>query len=217
MPISRFEPSTIKNKYKREEIARKNKRAKGQAKLQRRLEIAKQEAKDPAAKKVRVYHLGAIFGPTFSKERLNKNIPRTLDNTREYDPSFLTVGPSPLQPKESAPALSSILHDISSAQPSAESAADIASDLFAGYFATDDPTQPPKVLITTSRKATKITYEFCDELAGIFPGSEFHKRPKGKGFEMGAIAGWAAKRGYSNLIVVNEDTKKPSASAWIQC
>ena len=53
MPATRFEPSSIKNKYKREEIARKNKKTKGQAKLKRRLELAKQEANDPIAKKVR--------------------------------------------------------------------------------------------------------------------------------------------------------------------
>ena len=52
MPTSRFEPSTIKNKVKREEIARKQKKAKRQQKLQRRLAQAKAEANDPLAKKV---------------------------------------------------------------------------------------------------------------------------------------------------------------------
>ena len=52
MPTVRFEPSSIKNKVKREEIARKAKRAKRQAKLQKRLERAKIEEKDPLAKKV---------------------------------------------------------------------------------------------------------------------------------------------------------------------
>ena len=52
MPTSRFEPSTIKNKMKREEIARKLKKQKGQSKLQRRLAQAKAEADNPAAKKV---------------------------------------------------------------------------------------------------------------------------------------------------------------------
>ena len=92
-----------------------------------------------------------------------------------------------------------------------ELAADIASDPFASYFSsTDDPTIPPKVLITTSPKASKATYEFCDELVGVFPGAEFIRRKKGKGFELGRIAGWAADRGYKHLCVVNEDMKKPS-------
>ena len=53
MPTSRFEPSSIKNKVKREEIARKQKKAKRHDKLQRRLAQAKVEANDPLAKKVR--------------------------------------------------------------------------------------------------------------------------------------------------------------------
>jgi hypothetical protein len=52
MSSSRFEPSSIKNKIKREEVARKTKKAKGQQKLQKRLAQAKAEANDPAAKKV---------------------------------------------------------------------------------------------------------------------------------------------------------------------
>lgn len=88
---------------------------------------------------------------------------------------------------------------------------DIASDPFSRYFNfEDDPTVPPKVLITTSPKASKLTYDFCDELVGIFPGAEYIRRKKGKGFEIGRIAGWAAGRGYKHLLVVNEDMKKPS-------
>jgi len=49
----------------------------------------------------------------------------------------------------------------------------------------------------------------------IFPGAEFKRRRKGQGFEIGRIAGWAAKRGYTNLMVVNEDRKKPSELIYI--
>ena len=98
----------------------------------------------------------------------------------------------------------------SSTPPLDETATDIASDPFAEYFLAMDPTVPPKVLITTSPKACKATYEFCDELVSVIPGSEFIRRKKGKGFEIGKIAGWAAGRGYSNMIVVNEDHKNPS-------
>lgn len=138
------------------------------------------------------------------KKRLAENVPRTLENTRDFDPSFLTAEPS------SAPAV--VAGQQQPSTSTTEAAADIASDPFASYFSSaDDPTIPPKVLITTSPKATRTTYEFCDELVGIFPGAEFHRRPKTRGFEMGKIAGWAAGRGFSNLIVVNENTKKPSA------
>jgi len=93
-----------------------------------------------------------------------------------------------------------------------ESAVDIASDPFAYYFsATNDPSGPPKILITTSPKAKKLTHDFCDELVGIFPGAEFFRRKKGKDFDLGKIAGWAAGRGYQHICVVNENTKKPNA------
>ncbi|KAI0741429.1 anticodon-binding protein [Daedaleopsis nitida] len=198
MPTDRFEPSTIKNKIKREEIARKQKKAKRQDKLQKRLAQAKVEANDPLAK----------------KKRLAQNVPRTLDNTREYDPSILTANPH--ADPEAGP--STLTEDGSSLsadpvhQPQDESAADIGADPFAAYFSGAlDPSVPPKVLITTSPKATRTTYDFCDEIVSVFPGAEFIRRKKGKGFEVGRIAGWAANRGYSHLMVVNEDMKKPNA------
>ncbi|KAI0296052.1 anticodon-binding protein [Russula brevipes] len=191
----RFQPRAIKNKRKREEVFHKAKKEKGQAKLQRRLANAKREADDPKAK----------------QKRLAENVPRTLENTREFDPSFLTADPSssatPQVSSSSTPTAAQTQQ-----QPTAEVAADIASDPFSSYFSSsDDPTIPPKVLITTSAKATRTTYEFCDELVGVFPGAEFHRRPKTRGFEMGKIAGWAAGRGFTNLVVVNENMKKPNA------
>lgn len=134
------------------------------------------------------------------QKRLAENVPKTLDNTREFDPSIL-------------------VNDNSQAGPShlvqEEAAADIASDPFSSYFTADDPTQPPKILITTSPKSSKATYGFCDELVGVFPGAEFIRRKKGKGFEIGWIAAWAAGRGYKHLCVVNEDHKKPSGLSFI--
>jgi ribosome production factor 1 len=122
-------------------------------------------------------------------------VPRTLDNMREFDPTILTADPSQ----------SNHLQEEDLAQ-------DLANDPFASYFNTvDNPTTPPKVLITTSPQASKATYDFCDELLGVFPGAEFRRRKKGKGFELGRIAGWAADRGYKHMCVVNEDMKKPSA------
>jgi len=122
-------------------------------------------------------------------------VPRTLDNMREFDPTILTGDPSK-----------------SNQLQEEELAHDLASDPFASYFNTvENPTSPPKVLITTSPQASKATYDFCDELLGVFPGAEFRRRTKGKGFELGRIAGWAADRGYKHMCVVNEDMKKPSA------
>lgn len=75
-------------------------------------------------------------------------------------------------------------------------------------------TGPPRILLTTSPGPTKATYQFCDELKNVFPGGEFFKRPKGRGFELGRVARWAAKRGFHACIVVNEDHKKPSEFRW---
>ncbi|KIY65109.1 Brix-domain-containing protein [Cylindrobasidium torrendii FP15055 ss-10] len=184
------DPKLIKNKMKREEMSRKAKKEKGQAKLQKRLALAKQESNDPAAK----------------KKRLAENIPKTLDNMREFDPSFLTADPA-----AEASGSGTVDPEAKLAREK-ELADDIANDPFADYFTGEtDPTTPPKILITTSPKASKPTYEFCDEITAVFPGAEFIRRKKGKGFEIGRIAGWAAGRGYKHMCVVNEDMKKPNA------
>ncbi|KZT71988.1 Brix-domain-containing protein [Daedalea quercina L-15889] len=209
MPSSRFEPSTIKNKVKREEVARRQKKQKRQDKLQRRLALAKAEADDPVAK----------------KKRKEQNVPRTLDNTRVFDPSFLTAQPTASSSSSAAAAADAEPQASSSTtppapgdalpphqQPGDESTADLAHDPFAAYFAgAADPGVPPKVLVTTSPRATRATYDFCGELVDVLPGAELVRRKKGRGFEMGRIAGWAAARGYSHMLVVNEDTKKPNA------
>ena len=44
----------------------------------------------------------------------------------------------------------------------------------------------------------------------IFPDSEFIRRRKGRGFEMGRVVGWAADRGYQKTLVVSEGVKKSS-------
>lgn len=151
------------------------------------------------------------------QKRLAQNIPKTLDNQREFDPSVLTADPRQIrdngvstssQPIESSS--NSVPAPTGDASIAPETSADIDSDPFASYFSDWDPNTPPKVLITTSPKATKVTYNFCEELVDVFPGAEFIRRKKGRGFEMGKIAGWAADRGYQKMLVVNEDVKKPS-------
>ena len=126
---------------------------------------------------------------------------------REFDPSMLTANLA----LSNAEASNS---DGAQPGPNDETARDIANDPFAAYFdSAADPSIPPKLLITTSPQAGKMTYEFCDELVGVFPGAEFVRRKKGKGFELGRIAGWATGRGYGSMVVVNEDHKKPSECA----
>lgn len=108
----------------------------------------------------------------------------------------------------------------------AESATEAEAEVEAvGQPQAPIPTGPPRILITTSPSATKDTYAFCDDLKNIFPGGEFFKRPKGRGFELGRISRWAAKREYHALVIVNEDHKSPSefrvsasaATAYARC
>ena len=85
MPTSRFEPSLIKNKIKREEVVRKSKKAKGQLKLQRRLALAKQEANDPAAKKVSFF----VFFSSISPEKIDELFARNV--LQKTFPAPLTI------------------------------------------------------------------------------------------------------------------------------
>ncbi|KAF8312194.1 Brix-domain-containing protein [Clavulina sp. PMI_390] len=220
MPADRrFQASSIKNKMKREDVHRKMKRQKGQEKLKRRLELVEAERKDPELRKA----------------RLEKNTPRTLDNMREYDPSMLTRKPAPAPapssseneagPSSPKPATSNEPESANNEEIDDENAHDISTDPFASYFSLSSPSLsidpetglplPPKVLITTSSRATKVTFDFCAELKDVIPGGEFIRRKKNKGFEIGRVAGWAAGRGYGAVVVVNEDRKKCNAITMI--
>jgi len=76
-----------------------------------------------------------------------------------------------------------------------ETFADIDSDPFASYFSDWDPNTLPKIFVTTSPKATKVTYNFCEELMGIFSRVEFVRDEDWDG----QIAGWAADRISENV------------------
>ena len=201
---------------------------------------------------------------SLTQERLAKNVPRTLDNTRIYDSSsYLTADPRTSQATVRRPvelpatdeasaieddeeqndedmpeAGPSILKrptasvdgnasdaededvDLSEDEDEEEAKEDgkelEGHDQCAADSLQPPPTlqPPPRIMITTSPSICKETYAFCDSLKSIFPGGEFFKRPKGRGFELGRVARWAAKRGYAALLVVNEDHKTPSESSW---
>lgn len=71
--------------------------------------------------------------------------------------------------------------------------------------------KPPRILLTTSPHATQATHAFMGELRSVLPGGEVYKRLKGRGFEVGRIARWAAKREFKAMVIVNEDHKTPNA------
>jgi ribosome production factor 1 len=113
------------------------------------------------------------------------------------------AGPSRLSAADARP--TGVNQSKPSAGPTDEPAVD-PSAIFP-QSSTLPPGPPPRIMITTSPSPCKDTYAFCDDLRGIFPGGEFFKRPKGKGFEIGRVARWAAKRGFNAVCVVNEDHK----------
>lgn len=79
-------------------------------------------------------------------------------------------------------------------------------DEFQQYF--DNLGADPKILLTTSPQANKVAYEFADMLMDFLPNVTFIKRKKE--YSMVEIAGFCANRGYTSLIVINEDKKKVS-------
>ncbi|KAJ3090984.1 Ribosome production factor 1 [Quaeritorhiza haematococci] len=123
-------PNDIKNKEKRLEVYHRLKALKAKAKLKRRLKTKKIEEENPELK----------------EERLKENVPKTLENTREFDETVVEDDEE-------------VMHDEE-------------TDEFAQYFQG----LPPKILVTTSRRPSAAVYEFAEEFVSIFPDAEFVKR-----------------------------------------
>ncbi|ODV93227.1 hypothetical protein PACTADRAFT_51846 [Pachysolen tannophilus NRRL Y-2460] len=75
-------------------------------------------------------------------------------------------------------------------------------DDFSSYFET---TKDPKVLITTNANAKKPAYKFADMLMDFLPNCTFVKRQRE--YTMKDMAQFCSNRGYTHLVVVNEDKK----------
>lgn len=63
----------------------------------------------------------------------------------------------------------------------------------------------PKILITTSREHSQVGIDFCRELHGIFPRSEFKKRKRSR---IPVIIKGCNEKGYTAILIVCEDQKK---------
>lgn len=118
------------------------------------------------------------------------------------------AGPSTIRPKASAKDANGdeeMSGDDEGADAEAEEEEEAETEVQEPVYAP-----PPKIMITTSPSPCKLTYNFCDALKSVFPGGQFFKRPRGKGFELGRLARWGIKRGFGAVIIVNEDHKQPS-------
>lgn len=80
---------------------------------------------------------------------------------------------------------------------------DEEEDEWASFFNDD---VPPKLLITTQQQPSLRTKTFVKELLELFPHGTYVKR---KDFELKLISKFAINRGYTDLIVITEQHKKP--------
>jgi ribosome production factor 1 len=116
--------------------------------------------------------------PQLKESRLQQNIPATLENTREKDETIVGEDPEVFEEEE--------------------------MDEFANYFNGTSP----KILVTTSKRASANCYEFAHEFVSLFPDAQFVKR--GPLFEIKKMVQVAIKREFTDLIIINEDKKTPS-------
>ncbi|RCK62201.1 Ribosome production factor 1 [Candida viswanathii] len=78
------------------------------------------------------------------------------------------------------------------------------NDEFESYFT--NLLEEPKILLTTNANAKKPAYEFADMMLDFLPNTTFIKRKKE--YTMQDMAKYCSNRGYTALIVINEDKKK---------
>ncbi|KAJ9476989.1 Ribosome production factor 1 [Pseudozyma hubeiensis] len=205
----------IGNKMKRTELYRKYKAEKRKAKFARRSAQAKEErGEDGAAKKA---------------ARLAANKTRTIENTRDFNPTIINgpnthEGPSYINKKAEGDDGGSSDEEGQEAEQQVameeqEAAEEIDDD--------EDPSAPPAILITTSMPSSSTTphleslnarshpsertREFVDELLSVFPGAEYRPRAKAQGVGLGKICGWARERRFGAVLVVGESRKEPFA------
>jgi len=155
------QPSSIGNKLKRQSMWLKVKAAKEDLRSKERKQRRKEIAEGlPVSKPVQAQ--------------------KTLDNTREADPTMVQADDE-------------------------EFVADEAQDEFASYFRGD---VEPKIIITSCYHPSKVMYEFIRDLLYVFPNSFYYKRMN---YTVAQISEAAKKRGYTDLLIVNEDRKQFNA------
>lgn len=102
-----------------------------------------------------------------------------------------------------------------SAAPSMATTIDLAPESlvkkFPALFSDDGPAEP-KTLITTSLHST--IHDKAQELVSFIPNSDYVPRSQHKyshNYSVREIAKYATNRGYSTLVILGEDQKKPSS------
>lgn len=153
-------PSHITNKLKRSEMYGKYLTQKRKLKDDNRRERKEKEAKA----------LG-------TEEEIVKNTPRTLDNSREVEPTMVTMAEDQ------------------------EVLKDELEDEFAAYFSGD---VRPTVLITTRPRPSQNTFYFIADLQQLIPKLAFYPR---KHFSVKEICQFAQNRGFTHVMILSEKNK----------
>merc|ERR1712216_523228 len=81
--------------------------------------------------------------------------------------------------------------------------ADEQFDEFADYFSG----APPKVMITSNKPPSVFLHGFIADLKAVIPNSAYYKRGT---FELKRVCVMAAERGFTDLLVINENKKTPN-------
>lgn len=209
---------------KRTELYRKYKADKAKAKMARRSAQAKEErGEDGAAKKA---------------ARLAANKIRTIENTRDYNPTIINAPNTHEGPGPSNLAKTAVGKNGSDGEDQDREEEEGGDEVMEEQEAAEeidddqDPSAPPALLITTSMPSSSTsphleslnsrshpsakTREFVDELLSVFPGAEYRPRSKAQGVGLGKICGWARERRFDAVLVVNESHKAPFALTVIQ-
>ncbi|GAA6038599.1 hypothetical protein JCM8097_009440 [Rhodosporidiobolus ruineniae] len=189
MPLHKNDVSKIRNKVVRGQEYAKLKKEARQAKLKKRLARKEAEARG---------------------ETVEKGIPRTIENTREWlgeDDEYADARTRP------AP----VTVD--------EQTGDVHVDMgtLSNLFPAAAPPEPgpsgrpvePKMLITTSpgKPPALYTKQFLEDFQALLGGKSRadivpRRSPK---YELSKVARWARKRGYGAIAVVGEDHAKPTS------
>ena len=160
-----LDPSLIRNKEKRQEVNARRKQLINLIKKKAKLRRKKEEAVDPKKREA----------------RLQKNVPKTLENTREHDETMVDADDEEVMQDEQ-------------------------HDEFSPYF---ERAVPPKIVITTSLGASAPVYEIAQEFTQIFPNAEFVKRKPN--YDIKHMVKFASNRAYTDLIILNEHRKEVNA------
>jgi ribosome production factor 1 len=137
-PVTR-NPSHIANKMKRSEMFGKYLLAK---------KAAKRTARLKRLKDVKQLGVDDDDDDTNKAEQIKKQIPKTLDNTREYEPTMVTANEQ-------------------------EVTIDENTDEFAQYF---NGTEKPKIILTTRPNPSAELFYFIADLQKLIPNIEYYPR-----------------------------------------